>query len=595
MTIQDTFLSALDRLGGVAREVDVDNNFIEQAKDHRANVAGFRVLIPIVGSFNAGKTSLVNAWLERPEGAGLPTDIVPQTALATEIHIAGSADAEGIELYGNDDRLLRRIDLAEFQRVEKQALTTGESEAEYARAMVHAPRDDRKWNDWKVLVDMPGLDSGLRTHNAAIQRYLPLGSYFILVVDVEHGALRATELEQLGEFLDREVEFVVLVNKIDKKKDAVLDIVEHIDKQVRQAFGASVGVLPVSAHVNDIAAFRKVVDEVDFDRALRNFWRERVLTLFDDAIGSLHTRHNALNVSSAERERTVARLEEDKRATEAKLRDDEQEVRERYSDRAVDSIVRSARDAIRDHAASLAQTWRSGGQQAFEYELSELVRRTLNRVVDKERRAVLGQIIDRYSAELSGIDAHHERFLRAGEDADALEIPTDLAGHVRGAAHASARAFNQAKKRVAGATTAYTAVTGVLAAATSVVAPWLEVVIIVLPSIVNWLSKKAKEMQRQQRMLEQREQMQAQISSVVAPRVASDLRDRVAADIESGTKDMIAGFREQVRGTVDQIQADIERSRAEIEEQKRDVEQRKRQLRAAIEQLTEAKNTVAKA
>ena len=595
MTIQDTFLSALDRLGGVAREVDVDNNFIEQAKDHRANVAGFRVLIPIVGSFNAGKTSLVNAWLERPEGAGLPTDIVPQTALATEIHIAGSADAEGIELYGKDDRLLRRIDLAEFQRVEKQALTTGESEAEYARAMVHAPRDERKWNDWKVLVDMPGLDSGLRTHNAAIQRYLPLGSYFILVVDVEHGALRATELEQLGEFLDREVEFVVLVNKIDKKKDAVLGIVEHIDKQVRQAFGASMGVLPVSAHVNDIAAFRRVVDEVDFDRALRNFWGERVLTLFDDAIGSLHTRYNALNVSSAERERTVARLEEDKRALEAKLRDDEQEVRERYSDRSVDRIVRSARDAIRDHAASLAQTWQSGGQQAFEYELSELVRRTLNRVVDKERRAVLGQIIDRYSAELSGIDAHHERFLRAGEDADPLEIPTNLPGRVRRAAQDSALEFNRARKTVAGATTAYTAVTGVLAAATSIVAPWLEVVIIVLPSIVNWLSKKVEETQRQQRMLEQREQMQAQISSVVAPRVASDLRDRVAADIESVTKDMIAGLREQVRGTVDQIQADIETSRAEIEEQKRDVEQRKRQFRAAIEQLTEAKNTVAEA
>ena len=43
---------------------------------------------------------------------------------------------------------------------------------------------------------MPGLDSALRTHNAAIQRYLPLGGYFVLVVDVEHGGLRESEIRQ---------------------------------------------------------------------------------------------------------------------------------------------------------------------------------------------------------------------------------------------------------------------------------------------------------------------------------------------------------------------------------------------------------------
>lgn len=419
-------------------------------------------------------------------------------------------------------------------------------------------------------------------------------------MDIEHGALRATELEQLAEFLDREVEFAVLVNKTDKKGDDAPGVVEHIAEQMRRRFGRPADVFPVSAHAGDVAAFRKVVDTVDFDRPLRNFWRARILTLFDDAIGSLHTRYGALNVSSAERERTVAALEEEKQALEAKLRDDEQEIRERYSDRAVDGIVRSARDAIRGHAAELAQTLQNGGRQAFEYELNELARTTLNRVVDRERNAVLTRIIERYEAEFTGIDAHHERFLRAGEHragavADAPAIPAELSGYVQGAAQASARAFDQAKGRIAGATTAYTAVTGVLAAATSIVAPWLEVVVILLPTIFNWLSRKADEAQRQQRLAEQREQMQAQIASVVAPKVASELRERVAADFASDTKELIAGLREQVRDAVDRIQADVDRGRVEIEEQKRDVEQRKEQLRAAIEQLTAARSTVAEA
>lgn len=70
---------------------------IQKADDWHARIETFQVLIPIVGPFHARKTSLVNTRLQRPEGEGLPTDIVPQTALATEIHFADSADGEGIE------------------------------------------------------------------------------------------------------------------------------------------------------------------------------------------------------------------------------------------------------------------------------------------------------------------------------------------------------------------------------------------------------------------------------------------------------------------------------------------------------------------
>ncbi len=592
MTIQDTYLTALDRFGEIARDVEADRGLVDRADDYREKVTDFRVLIPLVGSFNAGKTSLVNAWLERPDGGGLPTNIVPQTALATEIHMAGPDDAESVELYGKNDRPLRRIDLAEFGRIEKEWITTGETEAVYARATLRAPAGyDGAWPGWKVLVDMPGLDSGLHTHNEAIQRYLPLGSYFILIVDVEHGALRATEIEQLREFLDRDVRFAVLLNKIDKKQDAAA-VVEHIRQQVRRALGTAVEVLPVSAHAPDIDAFRTVVDSIDFDSPLRNYWRTHIVQLFDDAVKSLQTRHSALNVSSADRQRAVADLEERKRALEGKLADDEQKVRERYSDGAVDRIVGGVRDAIRDHAQPLAQTWQSGGHQAFQYELNEMVRRTLNRVVDKQLQETWAQIVDAYGADLAAIDEHREAFLRAGSDAATFD-PGELAGRVSTGAQASTRAWDQARKRFAGATTPYTFAAGILAATTTIVAPWLEVVIIALPTIIGWLrGEKPEEQRRQQQMQERLTHLQAQITSVVAPRVASNLRERASEGYASAAGDLIAGLRAEVRGEVERIQADIDRSRAEIEDQKRDVEQRREQLRAAEARLMEARKPV---
>ena len=153
---------------------------------------------------------------------------------------------------------------------------------------------------------------------------------------------------------------------------------------------------------------------------------------------------------------------------------------------------------------------------------------------------------------------------------------------MRGAAEASARAFDQGRQRLAGGTTAYTAATGILAAATSVVAPWLEVVIIALPTIFNWLSRKAEE-----------QQLQSEISSKVASVFASELRDRVAADFASKTKEMIEELRRRVQGKIDQIKADIDKSRDEIENQRREVEQSKDRLRSAISQLTEARQSIA--
>lgn len=267
---------------------------------------------------------------------------------------------------------------------------------------------------------MPGLDSGLRTHNAAIQRYLPLGSYFVLVVDVEHGGLHESEIRQRREFLDQEIAFAVLVNKIDKKPQADTEtVVSHIREQVRESFETPAPVQPVSA-------FREILQAIDFDRALRGFWRGHVVGLFDEAIQSLHTRSSALNVTAAESERVIVELEEKKQALEEKLQEDEREIRGRYSDRAVDRIVWNVRSTIRDHAAALARTYQAGGRQAFEYEFNEVVRHTLNSVLDRERSETLQEIVERYQADVEKIDVYVNGLDR--NRADVASHSEDIAG-----------------------------------------------------------------------------------------------------------------------------------------------------------------------
>lgn len=466
--MQATFLDVLDQFGEIGRGVELADDLLEAGATAHGEIERFRVLIPLVGAFNAGKTTLVNAYLQREHGSGLPTDIVPQTALATEIYAAPSAQAERVELMGDDGAVLREVGLEEFGQVEKQTLKSGELEAQYAKAHLH--HADLPDSNRKVLVDMPGLDSGLRTHNAAIQRYLPRGGYFFMVVDAEQGGLRQSEIERLREFLAQEVDFTVLVNKIDKKKTDAEAIVAHIKDQVRQEFEKPASVFAVSAADNDVAAFRDTLAAVDFDHALRGFWRGRVVSLMDDAIESLHTRYSALNVSTAESDRVIEDLESKEEALREKLREDERDVRNRYSRRSVDRIVRAVRDAIGDAAPSLADTYLQFGKDAGDREINELVRQTLNRVVGSEMADTEQRIAERYSTDIDAINAEYDRFTTG---ADVPQTPNQNLGTVlveagRKSATALARAPDSIKRDGV-----FTTVAGVLAATTSVVVPWL--------------------------------------------------------------------------------------------------------------------------
>ncbi len=588
MNTQDAYLIALDRFREIAQGVDIET---QVAEDYRARVAEFKILIPLVGSFNAGKTSLVNAYLEREGDQGLPTDIVPQTALATEIHYASSSADEGVELYGEADKFLKQVDIGEFKQLEKEALTAEKLDAQYAKAMLHAAT--LRNNDRKVLVDMPGLDSGLRTHNAAIQRYLPLGSYFILVVDAEHGALRDSEICQLREFLEQEVEFAVLINKSEKKKTGMEAIVNHIREQVHQSFGdggMEAVVQPVSAHEKDVAAFQQVVEAVDFHRALRGYWRLRILGLFGEAIMSLHTRYSALNVSSADGERMIEDLQGKKEALEEKFQRDEREIKERYSDRAVDRILREVRRAIVNDAASLAQIGLDHGEQACGQAINERVRQTLNRLVDKESAGILQEMVEHYQEEIDDINVHYQEFISSGEDGGLHSEQPDTTRLLIDAGKKSWAAIGDIRRpdtRSNG--TLYTTISGILAATTKIVAPWLEVVIILMPQIIGWISKWNEEERRQEQRQNQLLELKSRIANSVAPGVASKLRGDIARDYDVVAKEMLAKLREAVQRAIDKVQQDINKSRAEIEGKRLNVEQRRAQLHAAVKELTKAK------
>ena len=576
MTTQATYLRLLDRFTEIGSGIELAPDLLTSAADARREIERFRVLIPLVGAFNAGKTSLVNAYLRRQPGRGLPTDIVPQTALATEIHAAASAEAERVELMGENDTVLREVDLEEFGQVEKQALKEAGTETQYAKAHLHdaaLPDSSRK-----VLVDMPGLDSGIKTHNVAIQRYLPLGAYFIMVVDAEHGTLRHSEIEQLREFLAQEVGFTVLVNKIDKKKADADAILSHIRELAQTTFDKAVPVHAVSAAAGEVAPFKETLAGVDFDDALRGYWRTRLARLVDEAVSSLHTRYSALNLSTAESDRVIADLEDKEEALKEKLRSDQRDIKNRYSSRSVDRIVRAVRDAVAEAAPRLAEVCLHGGKEAVEREINELVRHTLNRTVAEERDDTMQRIAANYHADVDGLYTTFGRF--GGSAESSAELPQNMGIGLTAATRGTVDALKAIKTG-----SFFTTATSVLGAVSKVAFTWLNVVLGVLPSLLDFLfgdSAPSREAQEQQH----REKLTMQIRSSVASSVASELRPQIAADYAEIAQQMLSAIGQEVEAKVGRIRADINKSQAEVQAKRQDMQARRDGLQAAIEQFT---------
>lgn len=162
----------------------------------------FKVITPLVGGFSSGKSSLVNQLLGQRL---LKTQIRPETAIPAEITY-GPVDR--VKAYAPEGE--SELSIADLKTIDFNVATT-----ELVRIRLN--NEFLKEIDQVILVDMPGLDSGIRAHNRAIDDYLPTSLAYIVTVDSETG-LRDSIIQFLRELkLHDNKPVFIAVTKTDKK------------------------------------------------------------------------------------------------------------------------------------------------------------------------------------------------------------------------------------------------------------------------------------------------------------------------------------------------------------------------------------------
>ncbi len=90
---QTNFVEFLEQVLEVLKEVEVDKT---ECSTLLASVQKQQLVIPVVGNFSAGKSTLLNRFLEK---SVLPTGITPETSLATELHYSANERIEALKLF----------------------------------------------------------------------------------------------------------------------------------------------------------------------------------------------------------------------------------------------------------------------------------------------------------------------------------------------------------------------------------------------------------------------------------------------------------------------------------------------------------------
>lgn len=345
------------------------------------------IKVPFVGDFNAGKSSLLNAML----GVDLlPTNILPETAVSYELYYDTQ---EKLEVW-EDDRLVQTTGLSQIKNLN---LTP----KNFVKAYINNDFVKSQFDRNIVIVDMPGIDSGIEAHNNAILHYIQDGNYFVLLTDAEGGTLRQTAINFIDEVKKYGADVAVVISKVDKKSvEDIPGIKATVEKIARLYVGSDAKVATSSAVNKDFAGVMDILNSIDSEQIIKTKYEPLVKGLINGYISELQMQMQLLLQDKSHFEDKIEKLKEEKENAINGLR---------HKSESAQSVEGSADDILNDIAAALRAkagylaTLLYNGQDmnVFKQELLTIIRPVIVTSFKREiteYQDVIGQAVQEFSA-----------------------------------------------------------------------------------------------------------------------------------------------------------------------------------------------------
>lgn len=479
MKYKEELLEILTTSEGISKKYNVSETILDNLKDLKEEITNFKVKVPIIGGFNAGKTSLINCFLHDDR---LPTGITPETAIAAEIKFS---EKERIVAHSKTG------ETKEFKIDELKEIKS--SDYIYIEVFLNRP----KINQYKdiVIVDMPGLDSKIEEHNQAILNYIGEGIYYIVAVDADHG-IKDSILRFLNEINLYEIDFAVLVTKSDHKMpEDVEKVVSNVQRIVSSIAGKDVFTGTTSIKDSNIKDFINILDSIEYDKIISRKFNYRIIEQIDKLIRELEIRKKYRVIDTTEIKSKISEINKKIKELEMKVSEEELRIEEKFNAETVENIIRDVKYSLIDNMNWLVQSAK-GGQDSFIKAVNEVIRPVLSQSVSKNVAPVLEVSFQNINMKLENMQNN------------LLNVYNVISTTQKTLTNVSKTVKNpKIRGIIAG-----------LAIFTNVIAPWLEIIILLLPDIITLFIN-------QERII--REQIETQ----VIPQIEGKLRPEILSTL----------------------------------------------------------------
>lgn len=525
------FQKALDRVSEVSPMLTVDaqdelkrksEEFINELQESQC------IKVPLVGAFSAGKSSLLNVFTQKP--GMLPVDTMPETAVAYELYFAQS---ECVELYRNGQKI-------ESRPLEDIKLL-GTKPGDIAKVYCSSEPIRQLQQKGIILVDMPGIGSGIERHDAAIFNYISHGTAFVLIVDAEQGSLRGSTLTFMHELSQYNMHPVVLVSKIDKKSESdVNDIVEYIQYQMKRLSDTNPFVGTVCSVNNNLNDFIKYLDTLDSEALVAEKFGKKLKLIIGSVIDQLKLRIDLRTKDIENVEEKIKQIDEELSNVKAELPTDNSNA---------DTPEKSTQDILDNVQAALTAKSTDIAQMIIDKEDQEEIKAVIVSTVRTELITSLKEESEQFSTALGSAVQESVAELAT------IEVDTDFMSD-----------FSDIFETINGYIEQLLSLGGIWGQLASILLPFL-------PKVINWLFGKSDE------------EVLEEVREKVMGKCVNKVIDSIQPTIFKITVDNQRRIQEKI---ISEIVSKMEKVKDGLREKMADVNKSKEEVEAEISKLSSA-------
>ena len=541
---QKKYSDYLQEVKNILKDTNVE---ISKINFYEEKINNTELIVPVVGGFSAGKSTLINQFLGENI---LSTALTPETALATELRYSENSYIKAIK----KDDTFDKYEISEIDIIKEKAKN-------YKYIKLYLNNQKLQEIEPLILVDMPGFDAPIEHHNQAILNYLNRGIYFIILTSIEDGNITKSVLREITNIMEFGKDFSFCLSKTNLRTENDIKAVQNIiEDQLKDYFDFNKEIILTDNSSG--LELEKILNKIDIEELFKKVFLSDLRFNHIENESSINIILSTLKVSREEVLKTIAELENSIKNILNKKEQMIEEAEEKYSNTNIDGIINKITNELNLQKEVLI-SYAIANPNNISQEINEIVKNILIPEIRKRIKDVSNRIVDDFSIELKNLENNLDN---SNFDNNWIEKISYSTKNILEKAQNGLSTIVDERRSKETDDKLYKAITTILGVTTSFVAPIIEIIIIFLPEIVRFISGKAKEKQ-------QKEKISEQISISIIPEIKRKLRETIPQIFNDYLKNTIETISQEFETQLEQKRQEIIVTQQDKEDNIKDIEQ----------------------